>query len=75
MVTFLGHWNWKSFLMEGYYTIQIIQTCPCTSIAYQELFPVVLAASFWSQKHILFCDDEAIDKSMSRSPLMEKLLR
>ena len=55
-----------------------------TSIAYQELFPIVLAASvwdhIWSQKRIMFyCDNEAtvtaINKGTSRSPLMAKLLR
>ena len=55
-----------------------------TSIVYQELFPIVLAASIWGhtwkQKRILFyCDNEAtvsaINKGASSCPLMSHLLR
>ena len=55
-----------------------------TSIAYQELFPIVVAACVWGhtwqQKRIMFhCDNEAtvncINKGGSSSPLIAKLLR
>ena len=76
---FQGHW------FRGDWTLsQKLVTNNDTSIAYQELFPIILAASVWghawSQKRILFyCDNEAmvtaINKCTSRSPLMAKLLR
>ena len=76
---FQGHW------FRGDWTLgQKLVTNNDTSIAYQELFPIVLAASVWGhawfQKRILFyCDNEAtvtaINKGTSRSPLMAKLLR
>ena len=54
------------------------------SIAYQELFPIVLAAllwgAHWSRKHILvLCDNEGtvtvINSGTSKSPVMANLLR
>ena len=74
---FQGHW------FRGDWTLgQKLVTNNDTSIAYQELFPIVLAASVWghacSQKRILFfCDNKAtvtaINKGTSRSPLMAKI--
>ena len=71
---FRGHW------VQG----QRLGVDKGTSIAYQELFPIVLAASIWGhtwqQKRILFyCDNKAtvsaINKGASSCPLMSHLLR
>ena len=71
---FRGDWVPSQLLVQGNET----------SIAYHELFPIVLAACIWghnwSQKRILFyCDNKAavtaIDKGTSSSPLLAKLLR
>ena len=71
---FRGDWAPSQLLVQGNET----------SIAYHELFPIVLAACIWghnwSQKHILFyCDNKAavtaINKGTSSSPLIAKLLR
>ena len=71
---FGGDWGPSQLLVQGNET----------SIAYHELFPIVLAACIWgdnwSQKRILFCCDNkaavtAINKGTSSSPLIAKLLR
>ena len=61
-----------------------METNPDISIAFQELYPVVVAAILWGQywacKRILFyCDNQAVvhilNKGRSKSPAIMKLMR
>ncbi|XP_070572205.1 uncharacterized protein [Ptychodera flava] len=76
---FIGHWfqeRWDSNLR--------LDSDPALSIAFQELYPIVIAAllwgHLWARKRILFhCDNSAtvhiINKGRSKSPIIMKLMR